>query len=293
MRGVITLAGEGSRMLPWTRGVRKEFLPVYDRGSNGGPVLKPVANLVMETLVGAGVRDLVMVVSANDSAVAQNYFTIDREFLRRHSRHADRLAETTAFYRTLSQLRVRFAVQPSPMGFGDAVLRSSSFVGVEPFLLHAGDAVLLEKQRGRLPQLMGSLREREDLDAVLLVRRVANPKNYGVVEGAPVGREGGFRRLDVGRMEEKPSKPRSSWAATALYCFSPRLYDALKKVEAATHPKELEVTSGIQRMLEEGASIAALIIDPKFAEWRSVGSPEGYLRAIQRTFRLASRSMSA
>ena len=48
MRGVLTLAGEGTRMLPWTRGLRKEFLPLFDGGSvSGPPVLKPVAHLVL------------------------------------------------------------------------------------------------------------------------------------------------------------------------------------------------------------------------------------------------------
>jgi dTDP-glucose pyrophosphorylase len=293
MHGVITLAGEGSRMLPWTRGMRKEFLPLFDRGSNGAPVLKPVANWVLETLARSGVRDLTLVVSAHDDALARNYFRIDRAFLRRHAHHPDRLVETAALYRTLSDLRIRFVVQPAPKGFGDAALLSAAKVGRRPFLLHAGDAALLERDRGHLPKQMTDLQEREGLDAVLLVRRVANPRNYGVVEGRRKGREGGLLRLEVERMEEKPAHPRSSWAATALYCFTPRLFDALRTVRSTARPRELEVTAGIQQMLTEGAQVAALVLDPHSAEWRSVGSPEAYLRALRQTYRYAEGTKSA
>jgi UTP--glucose-1-phosphate uridylyltransferase len=287
MQGVLTLAGEGSRMLPWSRGLRKEFLPLFDRGAQDQPVLKPVANLAFETLVAAGIRDFVLVVGGPDGGVtAQNYFTIDREFLERNAHRQARISETTQFYEALSQVRIRFAHQPTPQGFGDAVLRAAPFVGQEPFVLHAADAVLLERERGRLPALMSALRDREDLDAVLLVRRVANPRNYGVVEGTLDGREGAFRRLRVTAMEEKPEHPRSNWAATAVYCFAPAIFTALKQVRAESDPTELELTSGIVHLIEAGARVAALVINPRLAEWRSVGSPEGFARALQRTRRL-------
>jgi UTP--glucose-1-phosphate uridylyltransferase len=287
MRGVITLAGEGTRMLPWTRGLRKEFLPLFDRTPDGQPVLKPVAHLVLETLVDAGVDDVTLVVGAKDLAFVQNYFSIDREFLSRHRAHPDRLAETRRFYQTVGRLRIRYAVQPTPRGFGDAVLQAQAFVGNAPFVLHAADAVLIEPHRGRLVHQMQALREEEGLDAVLLVRRVKDPRKYGVVEGVADGRAGSLRRLRVTGMVEKPSRPRSSWAATAVYAFSPKLFDALHAVSEGKKRQEIEVTDAIRHLLDEGARIAALVLTPAVGEWRSVGSPEGYLRALKRTQRLA------
>jgi dTDP-glucose pyrophosphorylase len=291
MRGVLTLAGEGTRMLPWSRGLRKEFLPLYDRGTNGTPVLKPIVHIVLETLVGAGITDVTMVVGAKDLATVQNYFTIDREFLDRHAHHADRLTETHRFYSTLANLRVRFAVQPLPRGFGDAVLQSEPFVGRETFLLHAADAIVLEPFRGHLPRRMIELREREDLDAVLLVRRVKDPSRYGVVEGRPARTADGVRRLDVTRVEEKPAKPRSKWAATAVYAFSPRIFDALRRVAAEHNPRELELTDAIALLLADGGRVSALVMPARAAEWRSVGSPQGYLTALKRTHLASSRAL--
>jgi len=294
MRGVLTLAGEGTRMLPWTRGLRKEFLPLFDAGSSRGPpVLKPVAHLVLESMVEAGVSDVTLVVGARDVESVRNYFSVDRGFLRRHSDKADRIAETERFYRTLSGLHLHFAVQPAPRGFGDAVLRAQPFAGGAPFLLHAADAVLLEPRRGTLLRRLAALRDAEDLDAVLLVRSVADPSRYGVVEGTPAGRYEGLRRLRVTRMEEKPARPRSRWAATAAYAFSDRLFDALRHVRLAHHPKELEVTDAIRWLLDHEGKVAALALTPPVGEWRSVGSPEGYLRALTRTRTLCRRRNAA
>lgn len=293
MRGVLTLAGEGTRMLPWTRGLRKEFLPLFDRSTNGAPVLKPVAHLVLEALVAAGIDDVTLVVGAKDVASVRQYFTVDPGFLRRHSDKADRLAETRRFYRTLQGLKLHFAVQSRPRGFGDAVLQAEPFVGPEGFLLHAADAALLEPHRGTLIARLGRLRALEGLDAVLLVRRVADPTRYGVVEGRPQGRFEGSPRLVVTGMEEKPKRPRSQWAATAVYAFSPRLFDGLRAVRTARHPAELEVTDAIQWLIAHGGRVAALVLRPSDGEWRSVGSPDGYLKALKRTQAIARRSTGA
>ena len=270
-------------MLPWSRGLRKEFLPLYDRGVNGSPVLKPITHLVLEAFMGAGLSDVTLVVQPRDLSLAQEYFTVDRSFLQRHGHHPERLAETREFYARLHDLRVRYAVQPKPWGFGDAVLRAEDYLGDEPFLLQAGDGVVLERRRGAVHRAMGELLYAEDLDAVLLVRRVADPRRYGVVDGRPSGRYGSWRRLDVLGMEEKPPRPRSRWAATAVYAFRPRLFDSLRKARnEAPRGTELELTSGIQGLIATGGRVAALVLEPA-TEWRSVGSPEGYLRALRAT----------
>lgn len=270
-------------MLPWSRGLRKEFLPLYDRGINGVPVLKPIAHLVLESLMGAGVSDVTLVVQPRDLSFVQEYFTVDQSFLERHGHHPERVAETRDFYAKLRALRVRYALQPRPMGFGDAVLRAEPYLGGEPFLLQASDGVVLEQRRGSLPRAMGEVLQGEGLDAVLLVRRVTDPRRYGVVEGRSDGRYGSVRRLKVTRMEEKPKRPQSHWAATAVYAFSPRLFEALRAARNRSRLRaELELTWGVQELLSCGGAVVALVLEPG-TRWRSVGSPEGYLRALRAT----------
>jgi dTDP-glucose pyrophosphorylase len=283
--GVLTLAGAGSRMLPWSRGLRKEFLPLFDAGRGGESVLKPVAHLVVETLMGANVTDITLVVQPRDRGTVANYFTDDPELHRRAAPHPERLAETREFHRRLRALRLRYAEQPRPAGFGDAVLRAERSVEGRPFILHASDAFLDEPRRGELPAAMGRMLLEDGLDAVLLVRSVRDPRRYGVVEGVPAGRYGRWRRLTVTGMEEKPERPRSHWAATAVYAFRPSLFDALRTARRRhSSTTELEVTWGIQEIADRGGKIAALVLSPP-AFWRSVGSPESYYRALRATHR--------
>ncbi len=292
MHGVLTLAGEGTRMLPWTRGLRKEFLPLYDLGMAGAPVLKPVAHLALEALASAGADEITLVVGTRDLVTAQNYFTIDRRFLERHAHHRERLSDTERFYQSLQALRLRFAIQERPAGFGDAVLRAESFVAHEPFLLHAADAVLLERERGATLRRMAGLRDHDDLDAVLLVRRVEDPTRYGVIEGRSAGSWAGLRRIDVTGLEEKPARPKSRWAATAVYALAPSVFDALR-AEARRRPRELELTTALARVLAGGGRISALVLGPRMGSWRSVGSAESFFRALQATHRDARRRPAA
>ena len=288
MHAVVTLAGEGTRMLPWSRGLRKEFLPLYDRGENGEPVLKPVAHLIVETLVRAGADRITLVVQPKDAAFVQNYFTVDPSFFARHREHAERLTDTRRFYRTIAGVEFDFAVQPRPGGFGDAVRRARATVGDRPFVLHAGDGVLIEPDRGFLVRAMEEHLETSGSDAVLLVRPVTDPRRYGVVEGSFGTPFAGLRRLDVRRMVEKPARPKSRWAATAVYAFAPSIFAALEEHRVHQHPRELELTDGIQGLIQRGGRVSAFVLDRRFGEWRSVGSPEGFSRALART-RLAAR----
>jgi dTDP-glucose pyrophosphorylase len=137
---------------------------------------------------------------------------------------------------------------------------------------------------------MMALRDREELDAVLLIRRVRDPRRYGVVEVTPAGLAQGVRRFHVARIEEKPTRPRSSWAATAVYAFSPSIFAALKAVRRS-HPRaELELTDAIQRLITSGGRVDALALAPRLGEWRSVGSPEGFHRALRRTLGSVQRA---
>jgi UTP--glucose-1-phosphate uridylyltransferase len=291
MHAVVTLAGEGTRMLPWSRGLRKEFLPLYDRGADGSAVLKPVAHLVVETLIRAGADRITLVVQARDQEFVRNYFKVDPSFLERHRDHVERLTDTRRFYETIAGVPFTLAVQPRPLGFGDAVLQAARSVRRRPFFLHAGDGVLVEPRRGFLLRTMGDLLRQESVDAVLLVRRVGDPRHFGVVEGRPGDPFRGVRRIDVTGMVEKPAHPRTHWAATAVYAFGPKLFPALQAFRGATHPHELELTDGIRTLLQQGGRIAALILDPRLGEWRSVGSPEGFARALGRTRAVARREI--
>jgi UTP--glucose-1-phosphate uridylyltransferase len=287
MKAVVTMAGEGTRMLPVTIGLRKEMLPLFYRGENGNAALAPVAHLAVHSLYKAGVTDITMVVGRDVESVLR-YFTPDESVLRRHAHHTERLVETIALHDMLSRIHFTWVVQNKPLGFGHAVLSAAATVGHEPFLLHAADAMLLEREQGTVLRMMAALREKEEASVVLFVRKVADPRRYGVVTGVPGGRWEGHSFLKVSAMEEKPVHPKSSWAATALYSFGGEIFDALKEIHSKKGG-ELEVTSGISQLISTGHKVLAIQCNPAREKWLSVGSPEGYYRAVSETYGKATR----
>jgi dTDP-glucose pyrophosphorylase len=91
-------------------------------------------------------------------------------------------------------------------------------------------------------------------------------------------------------MVEKPKRPKSHWAATAVYAFHPSIFAALEKYRRTHRPTELELTDGIRTLLADGGRVAGLVLRPSVGEWWSVGSPEGFARALARTRTVASRA---
>jgi len=282
------MAGEGTRMFPATLGLRKEMLPLFYRGESGEATLAPVAHMAVSSLSRAGATDLTMVVGRDVESVLR-YFTPDSSVLRRHANHTERLVETIALHEMLSRIHFTWVVQNKPMGFGHALLSAAPAVGHEPFLLHAADAFLLERDQGHVLRMMSTLREKEGASVVLFVRRVADPRRYGVVTGNARGRWEGHSFLRVTEMEEKPEHPKSPWAATALYSFGEEIFGALKEIVAKT-PGELEVTAGISHLIESGHKVLAIQCNPTREKWLSVGSPEGYFKALRQTYAKAMRS---
>jgi UTP--glucose-1-phosphate uridylyltransferase len=287
MKAVVTIAGEGTRMLPVTLGMRKEMLPLFYRGQDGIPVLAPVAHLVVDGLYRAGATNITMVVGRDVENVLR-YFTPDSEVLERHAHQTERLVETLALQQMLYHIHFTWVVQSAPRGFGDALQAAEATVGKEGFVLNAADAILLEPEPGKVLREMAELREKQGASVVLFVRHVANPKRYGVVEGRIAGKWKDHRFLEVKGMEEKPERPKSEWAATALYAFSPEIFDALRYVERK-HPKEVEVTAGISHLIEEGHRVLAMVCRPPKEVWVSVGSPEGYFKALRTSYKRALR----
>jgi UTP--glucose-1-phosphate uridylyltransferase len=291
-RAVVTVAGRGTRMLPATRGLRKELLPLFYRGGDGAPALAPVVHLVVQSLASAGVRDFTLVLGP-DGPQIRRYFSRTPPSIRDGPPgDGPGTKEVQRLFDSLSTLTFHWAQQPVPRGFGDAVLRAERSLRGNPFLLHAADAILWEPRPGRLPRLMEEVRVREGASVVLLVRRVRDPRRYGVVQASRGLRRDGQRILLVGDMVEKPSRPVSPWAATALYACGPELLGALRRERSPGGTRELEVTDGIRRILREGGKVLAIPLRPEDGQWLSVGSPEGYLRALRRTYYWSRRPPS-
>jgi UTP--glucose-1-phosphate uridylyltransferase len=280
---VITAAGLGTRLLPATKEMPKEMLPIYVLGCNGVPVLKPLLQALFEQLYRFGFREYCFVVGRGKRAI-EDHFTPDWDFVEKLDRmgKASIVAELTGFYRMLEDSLLVWVSQPTPCGFGDAVLTARSFIGDEDFLLAAGDTYIISENDSFLSRLL-SVKPLDSRGASLLAKHVEDPRQYGVVLGEPISNE----VIRVNGVVEKPSVPPSNLAIMPFYVFTPEIMKALNKVTPGVGG-ELQLTDAIQRLIEEKADVKAAILGDKEL-WLDVGTYETYFNAFSISHHYFSR----
>lgn len=280
-KAVITAAGLGTRLLPTTKEIPKEMLPIFTRGSGGQLLLKPLIQVIFEQLFDIGVRDFFFIVGRGKRAI-EDHFTIDSGFLeflrgKGKDRYAD---ELESFYRRIDESTIVFLNQPEPKGFGDAVLRARNLVD-ETFIVHAGDTYIVSEDLEHIKLLL-HIHERWNASATLLVMEVADPRPYGVIGGELTEKD----VWRVEKLEEKPEKPWSRLAILPLYVFEPEIFDAL----AETPPGkggEIQLTDGIARLLERGGEVMAVKL-PEDSPRLDIGNPESLWEAMEISYKLTS-----
>jgi len=126
MKAVVPSAGLGTRLLPTTKSVPKELLPI--RG-------KPAIHWVLEEALEAGFTEIIVVISSRKAAV-QHYLTplAEDDPMKGHPGLVD-------LQRMLGRLNITFVIQPEPLGLGDAILRCRELIGDEPFAILLPDNV--------------------------------------------------------------------------------------------------------------------------------------------------------
>jgi UTP--glucose-1-phosphate uridylyltransferase len=273
-RAVIPAAGLGTRLLPATKEQPKEMLAVFSKGIDGEPSLKPVVQLIFDQLYDCGVREFCFVVGRGKRAI-EDHFTPDTEFvalLKARGKNAQ-AREMGEFYERVSNSRILWVNQPEPNGFGDAVLRAESFAQGEPFLVQAGDNHIISPGNAHLKRLLRA-RASGRADATLLLKKVADPRQYGVAETTKSSNE-----LIVNRLVEKPSKPLSRLAIVPTYLFEPELLDVLRETKPGKGG-EIQLTDAIQGMIDRGSKVNAVELS-RSELWLDVGTPETYWAAFR------------
>ena len=251
-KAVIPVAGLGTRILPMTKEMPKEMLPIFLRSANGKPCLKPMVQAIFEQLYDVGIREFGFIVGRG-KRIIEDHFTPDLNFVRYlEKKGKNELAkELKEFYRRIFNSTIVFINQPEPKGFGDAVLKARSFIN-EPFLVHAGDTYILSNNHDHLKKLM-KVYEQFKADVALLVQEVDDPRIYGVIEGEEES-EGIYR---VYKAVEKPKEPPTNLAIMPVYILDPIIFKALETTPLGKS-NELQLTDGIQKLIEWGLKVYAV-----------------------------------
>jgi len=275
---VITAAGKGTRLLPFTKEIPKEMMPIFSNIFTNKKVVLPLLQYVYEQLYSMSFRDYCFIVGREKRSI-EDHFTPDEMYLRDLS--GDNKKIITKFYEKLEKSHLVWINQNRPLGFGDAVRRAEKYVGSNDFILHAGDVTILSKSNHPVLRLINTAKKNPDVKAILLCKKVTDSKRYGV----PTIERISNKLFNVVEVEEKPNKPKSEYGILPIYYFKSDIFSSLKKIKPGKG-KEYQLTDAIQKLIQDKQKVLAITLD-KNEEEVDVGTVSSYREAQDITFRKA------
>lgn len=246
---VIPVAGFGTRMLPLSKSVPKELLPLGNR---------PAIHYVVEEAIAAGIKHIVLVGHAQKSAI-ENYFDINAE-LDNQLRHKgkDQLADSLNWLPddvTVSMIR-----QGKALGLGHAVLAARPIIGEHDFAVLLPDVVLDPFTGDMATENLAFMIDAfaEDNHSQILVDKVADEDvhKYGIAKLNEAFSEDDKANINasfkVAGFVEKPNlaDAPSKLAVVGRYVFSNHIFDYLANTKASVGG-EIQLTDAIDALISE------------------------------------------
>ncbi len=198
MKGIILAGGSGTRLYPSTLPVCKQLLPVYD---------KPMVYYPLSTLMLAGIRDILLISTPQDTPRFQELFG-----------NGERLG-----------LRIEYTIQHEPNGLAQAFVVGKNFIGNDSVCLVLGDNIFFGHNFADL--VANAVRQTEG--ATVFGYYVKDPGRYGVVDFDTEG-----NALSI---EEKPTRPKSNYAVVGLYFYDNEVVSIAENLKPSARG-EYEIT---------------------------------------------------
>jgi len=275
---VITAAGKGTRLLPFTKELPKEMMPIFTKNSNKEILVTPLLQFIFQQLYSIGIRDYCFVVGREKRSI-EDHFTPHYEYLKELSGKKRNLI--SSFYKKISNSHIVWMNQNRPLGFGDAVRRTERYVGKNSLIVHAGDVSIIGKSKPPVLRLIDVAERDPTISAVLLCKKIKNSKGYGV----PSIRKLSNSTFLVTKVEEKPLKPKSNLGLLPLYYFKPKIFECLRKLKPGKG-NEIQLTDAIQKLIEQDEKVVAIPLNNDEIEI-DVGNVESYKRALEISYKEA------
>jgi glucose-1-phosphate thymidylyltransferase len=230
MKGIVLAGGTGSRLFPLTKITNKHLLPIFD---------KPMIYYPIQTLVDAGIKDLLIVTGGRNSGDFLRLLANGKEFGLKH---------------------INYTYQEGEGGIADALSLAEHFAEGHRVCVILGDNII----ESSIAQAVRDF-ERQERGAKILLKEVQDAQRFGVVEIS------GDR---IAGIEEKPKQPKSNLAVTGIYMYDETVFDKTRTLKPSARG-ELEITDVNNAYIREGT----MTFNYLDGWWTDAGTFDSLLRA--------------
>lgn len=257
---IVPIAGLGTRMLPATKAIPKEMLPV---------VTKPIIQLIVEEVENAGFKEIIFITHSSKSSVENHFdnsFELEATLEKRVKRSL--LKEI----KSLSNLKVSIQSirQGHAKGLGHAIGCAKTIIKKEPFAIVLPDMLISDQSKKNNLSKLKKEFEESGLSQIL-IGKIGKKElsNYGI---AKVSKNKILRIFEKPKINEAPS----NLFIVGRYIFTNNFMDYISK-EKNKVSNEIELTDAIQKFINDSNEILFSNLEGKFYD---CGSKLGYLKAI-------------
>lgn len=257
-KAVLPVAGLGTRVLPASKVVPKEMLPLVD---------KPTLQYIVEEAVAAGVEEIIFVTSRSKRSIEDHFdaFPELEAILERKGKRKE-LAELRALQSMAIYTSVR---QPEPLGLGHAVLCAKELVGDEPFIVMLGD-IIIPPETPCLPQLIDVYEQYGGSVLSLVPLPPEVVPTYGIASIEELGNDA----LKITHLVEKPAleEALSNLGVYGRYILTPDIFALLEQTPPGKGG-EIQVTDAIEMQAKAGHCFGVRFTGERY----DTGTPLGLL----------------
>lgn len=264
-KAIIPVAGLGTRFLPLSRAIPKEFFPLVD---------KPAIQYIIEEVKKAGIKEIVFVTSPGQKNIL-NYFqkSPDLEKLLAKRKKDKILKEMKDFEEVFEGIDFSFVVQKAPLGDGHAILQAARQTASQPTAVLFSDDVV-DAEEPAISQLISIFKTCNTPVVALKQLPLDKVPAYGVVAVEKIAN----RLYKIKKIVEKPEPDQipSNLVIVGKYILTPEVFQYLKKA-APSKKGEIILAEVFDKMLSDGKIIYGCELK---GEWLECGDKSKWLKSF-------------
>ncbi len=264
-KAIIPVAGLGTRFLPLSKVLSKEFFPLVD---------KPVIQYIAQEIKESGIEEIIFIISPRQKTILK-YFQKDEELekILSERKKVDTLKQLHDFQDVFKGLKMTFVVQKEPKGDGHAIFQAAKYLKNEPVVNSFGDDIVVSQTPAVL-QLMNIYKTCQA--PVIGLKRLPKDKipAYGSVAVEKISNN----LYKIKKIIEKPqpSEIMSDLVIMGRHILTPDVFEYLKKAKP-TKKGEIILTEVLGKMLDEGKPIYGYELN---GEWLECGDKLKWIKSF-------------